>query len=313
VGRWEAIPTTNESYGWNKLDLSHKPPSYFIQLLAKAEAKGGNILLNIGPRGDGTLDPADVAILRGIASWMRVNEESVRGAERTPLDRQAWGDSTVKGERLFLHVLRWPPSGTPLVVGGLQSDVRKVYALKDPRKAELKFRWIAEHDLEIAVPKSAPDEIDSVLVVESMGPVRGTAGRLIETRWGTTQLLVFDADAQGANFSYGDGKARNYYVEGLEREGNALQWSIRATRPADLRVTLRYRSIEPGTNSPILLEHAGKSLRALLTTTADEKSIQSLDLGTLHVESGALSPLTLRMPGPDRPRTQIFEIVLAPN
>jgi alpha-L-fucosidase len=309
-GDWEAIPTTNESYGWNKLDLSHKPPSHFIQLLAKAEAKGGNILLNIGPRGDGTLDPPDVAILKGIGDWMRVNGESVRGTQRTPLDRQSWGDSTVKGERLFLHVLQWPPSGTPLVVGGLQSDVRKVYVLKDSRKAALKFRWTATHDLEIDVPKSAPDEIDSVLVVESAGPVRGAPGRLIETRWGTTQLLAFDADAQGKDFSYGDGKAPNYYVEGLEREGNALQWSIRATRPADLRVTLRYRTTEPGTNGAVVLEHASQSLRASLTPTTDTKAIQSIDLGKLHIEPGALSPLTLKMPGPDRPKTQIFEIWL---
>ena len=37
---WEAIPTTNESYGYNKLDTVHKPVAYFIQLLAKTSAKG---------------------------------------------------------------------------------------------------------------------------------------------------------------------------------------------------------------------------------------------------------------------------------
>ena len=57
-GDWEEIPTTNESYGYNKLDTVHKPVAYFIQLLAKTSAKGGNILLNIGPRGDGIIDPA---------------------------------------------------------------------------------------------------------------------------------------------------------------------------------------------------------------------------------------------------------------
>jgi len=306
-GDWEAIPTTNESYGWNKLDPSHKPPGYFIQLLARAGAKGGNILLNIGPRGDGTLDPADVSILKGVADWMRVNGESVWGAQRTPLDRQSWGDSAVKGNRLFLHVLHWPPSGS-LLVGGLQSEVRKVYLLQDARRAALKYRWTPERDLEIVVPGKAPDENDSVLVVESAGPVRGTPGRLIETRWGATRLLAFDADAQGTEFSYGDGKTRSYYVEGLHREGNALQWSIRATRPANVHVTLRYRNLAPGPSGPILLEHAGQKLRASLTPTADSKAIQSVELGTLRIESGALSPLTLSMPGPDRPKAQIFEL-----
>src|SRR5262245_15964206 len=41
-GDWESIPTTNESYGYHRHDLSHKPVSHFIQLLAKAGARGGN-------------------------------------------------------------------------------------------------------------------------------------------------------------------------------------------------------------------------------------------------------------------------------
>jgi hypothetical protein len=75
-------------------------------------------------------------------------------------------------------------------------------------------------------------------------------------------------------------------------------------------VTLRYRTTEPGTNGAVVLEHASQSLRASLTPTTDTKAIQSIDLGKLHLEPGALSPLTLKMPGPDRPKTQIFEIWL---
>ena len=37
-GDWEAIPTTNESYGYHKADRSHKPPGHFITLIAKAAA-----------------------------------------------------------------------------------------------------------------------------------------------------------------------------------------------------------------------------------------------------------------------------------
>ncbi|HZI30969.1 MAG TPA: alpha-L-fucosidase [Candidatus Binatia bacterium] len=106
-GDWEAIPTTDESYGWNPFDHSHKPPSQFIQLLAKASARGGNVLMNIGPMGNGEIDPKDVTILKGIAAWWRVNGESVRGTTRTPLPVQTWGESTRKGDRLYLHVFDW--------------------------------------------------------------------------------------------------------------------------------------------------------------------------------------------------------------
>ena len=40
TGDWEGIPTTNESYGWHQSDRSHKPAAHFIELLAKAAARG---------------------------------------------------------------------------------------------------------------------------------------------------------------------------------------------------------------------------------------------------------------------------------
>ena len=39
-----------------------------MRLLAKAAARGGNLLLNIGPMGTGEIDPKDQAILRGIGA-----------------------------------------------------------------------------------------------------------------------------------------------------------------------------------------------------------------------------------------------------
>ena len=149
-GDWEAIPTTNESYGYNKLDTVHKPVAYFIQLLAKTSAKGGNVLLNIGPKGDGTIDPPDAEILAGIGKWMAINGESIHGTQRTPLDRQAWGDSTVKGDTLYLHVMNWPADGK-LLVGGLLSEVKQAYLLNDSSRKRLKTERSGTEDLLVRV------------------------------------------------------------------------------------------------------------------------------------------------------------------
>src|SRR5262249_49196782 len=125
-GDWEAIPTVNNSYGYNKLDNAYKTPEFFIQLVAKIAAKGGNTLLNIGPRGDGTIDEHATQILQGLARWMAANGDSIHGTSRTPLDRQAWGDSTLKDNTLYLHVFQWPTDGK-LVVSDLQGDVKRAY------------------------------------------------------------------------------------------------------------------------------------------------------------------------------------------
>src|SRR6185369_7164958 len=127
---------TNESYGWNKFDNSHKPVSHFIQLLAKAAARGGNVLLNVGPMGDGKMDPKDLAILDGVAAWMKVNGDAIHGTTRSPLPVQAWGESTRKGTTLYLHVLDWPRGGR-LTVGGLLSPVKRARLLADGRELEM--------------------------------------------------------------------------------------------------------------------------------------------------------------------------------
>src|SRR5204863_3882838 len=144
---------------YNQNDHSHKPASHFIQLLAKACARGGNLMLNFGPRGDGTFDPADVAILQGIARWMKINGDSIHGTMRTPLPVQAWGESTLKGRTLYLHVFNWPSDGK-LVVGGLKSNVASAYLLCDGSKSALKVERLNDLDLAIGIPTLAPDAVD---------------------------------------------------------------------------------------------------------------------------------------------------------
>jgi hypothetical protein len=308
AGDWEAIPTTNESYGFNALDHSHKSVEHFVRLIAKAAAKGGNILLNIGPRGDGTIDAPDAAILAGVGEWMTVNGESIRGTTRTPLDRQAWGDSTVKGERLYLHVFDWP-NGRALRLGGLLSPPRRAYLLAT--KAPVAIRRVGPADYDLAVPPQAPDSADSVIVVETDGAVRGEAGRLIETRGGDNQLLAFDAQADGTGFSYGDGKTARYYVTGVERPGNRLVWRARATESAPVKVRLRYSMPNAAPGARVVLRYGAATLSAPLVPTTTDRDLREADLGALVLATGELAPLSLTVEGAATP-VNIFELRLQP-
>jgi alpha-L-fucosidase len=312
-GDWEGIPTTNESYGWDKLDPVHKPASYFIQLLAKASAKGGNILMNIGPRGDGIIDTPDVEILKSIGKWMDVNATSIRGTERTPLDRQAWGDSTVRGSTIYLHVFKWPQDGR-LVVGGLEGDVHRAYLLADSTRKPLFTSRLNPLDLAVQLPASALDPIDTVVVLEMTEAVHGVAGRLLASKQMNNQLLGFDAKAFGQNFTYGDGKTNRDYVDGLEIAGNSLNWEIRTDHLATYHVTLSYSSptttAVPGSN--FSLNFAGQTLTGAASATANERAVATIDLGTLRIEPGKLQPLTLTLTGTRQP-LHFFEADLAPE
>jgi len=309
-GDWEAIPTTNQSYGYNKLDTVHKPVAYFIQLLAKTSAKGGNILLNIGPKGDGTVDAPDAAILAGIGKWMAVNGESIHGTERTPLDRQAWGDSTVKGDTLYLHVMNWPANGR-LLVGGLLSGVKQAYLLSDAARKPLKTERAGEEDVVVHVPPTAPDPVDTVIVVKTDGPVKGQMGRLLQAQSMPNRLLGFDATAMGKGFGYGDGKTAQYYVDGLEKPGNLLAWDVRAEHAQRFAVDLKYSTPKPAraAGGKFVVKIGDTVLTAPIEATSSARQLQTVRLGEVEIKPGALQKMTVTVEGGGDP-VHFFEIDL---
>lgn len=308
AGDWEAMPTTNESYGYDKLDPVHKPVSYFVQLLAKAAAKGGNILLNIGPRGDGTLDPPDAAILSGIGTWMQVNGASIRGTERTPLDRQAWGDSTVHGATLYLHVFDWPKDHR-LVVSGVEGKVLRAELLADPNGPPLRVSSAGGKDIAVALPPDAPSPFDSVVVLHMAEPVRGLPGRLVQSDVPVNRLLAFDAKAQGKGFTYGDGKASRYYVDGLQTAGNVLTWDVRSYGSGAYRAEVVYLPItaSPGEGT-FTLQSGSDTLQASVHGGADGPSLKRASLGVVHVPK-ELTAMRLQLSGVP---LHVFEVDLIP-
>ncbi len=237
AGDWEGIPTTNESYGYNQNDLSHKTPAHFIRLLAKAAARGGNILMNVGPRGDGSIDPPDVAILEGIGRWWQVNGSSIRGTTRTPLPVQAWGESTRKGNRLYLHVFQWPRD-RKLAVGGLKTPITRAWLLAAPEES------LPVEGHTISVPATAPDAVDSVIAVECAGEPVADAHRLLVTNVGTDTLRTLDARLEGG-LRYGSGKSTTAWVMNWTKKTDALAWPVRAEKPATYEATLIYDAPAP--------------------------------------------------------------------
>ncbi|TZF83098.1 alpha-L-fucosidase [Pedobacter sp. BS3] len=237
-GDWEAIPTTNESYGYSKYDNSHKPASFFIQLLAKSVAKGGNLLLNIGPKGDGEFDSKDTRILDSIGLWMSKNSSSIYGAGKSPLPLQNWGVTTLKGNKLYLHIFNWPVDGK-LYVGGLKTVISKAYLLEDEKKKPLILSRSGEIDWQITVPKQAPDQINTVIVAKLQAPVQTDSLLYVAPNVPVTRLLAFDAQLS-KGFKFGDGKASRYYVENWQNTGQTVQWHFRTIQPQRFKVMIKY-------------------------------------------------------------------------
>jgi alpha-L-fucosidase len=108
---WETSGTTNRSWGFNKFDFDYKPTKFFLQALVNNVSRNGNYQLNIGPRGDGSIEPAVLRRLREVGAWTSVNHDAVFGTRPVDVAEPAWGRIVRKGQRFFLHVYSVPADG----------------------------------------------------------------------------------------------------------------------------------------------------------------------------------------------------------
>ncbi len=159
---WESCITMNKNWGWSKFDHDWKSVSELIGLLVETASKGGNLLLNVGPMGDGRFPPQSIDGLRGIGHWMRVNGAAIYGTRATPF-ADAPVRATLRGTRLNLFIDPWRPG--PLLLPGMTAAPHRAYLLADPGAGPLETR-ATPGGVELRLPERAPGPIWPVVVME---------------------------------------------------------------------------------------------------------------------------------------------------
>lgn len=101
----ETCQTMNRSWGYRITDKDYKSADFLIRYLVRTAGKGANLLLNIGPRPDGTLPEEAVERLEAIGKWLETNGETIYGTEGGCIPEQPWGVTTQKGNDLYVHIL----------------------------------------------------------------------------------------------------------------------------------------------------------------------------------------------------------------
>ena len=158
----ETSLTMNESWGFNITDRRFKSTRDLIGYLVRAAGNDANLLLNVGPRPDGTIQPEAAERLRAIGDWLRVFGPSVYATRGGPIRPRPWGVTTRRGDSVFVHVLDWPDDVFALPDLGVR--VAGASMLHDG--ARVKFTQSAS-GLTLELPRAAPDEVDRVVVLET--------------------------------------------------------------------------------------------------------------------------------------------------
>lgn len=105
---WEACLTLNESWGYNPTDTHFKSPRQLIHTLCEIAGKGGNLLLNVSPTGNGQIQPEQIKLLQEIEEWLTVHHQSIVGTQTGLEPWQFYGPSTQRGNRFYLFLLMKP-------------------------------------------------------------------------------------------------------------------------------------------------------------------------------------------------------------
>jgi len=174
---WETCLTMNESWGWNPSDTSWKSARDLVHVLCEVASRGGNLLLNVSPMGDGRLPPEQVERLDALAHWMHDHGDAILDTEPGLAPWQFYGPSTRRDGQVFLHLLMRPYE-TVTVRGVPIRRVMAVHELRSGRRLDFTTRCAvidtfnadASGELVIRVPEDLIDPLATVLAVDVAPP-----------------------------------------------------------------------------------------------------------------------------------------------
>jgi len=182
---------SNKSWGYIK-DDTFKSPQFIVQQLVDIVSKNGNLLMNIGPRSDGTIPEEVQHVLLDVGEWLKVNGDAIYGTRPWKVygegptrvaagsfhdtDTMAYTPEdfrfTTKGNALYAIELGWPTGEAIIHTLGTTVGERKVSGVSLlGSDAELKFKQQAD-GLHVQVPSQAPCKYAYTFRVEFEG---GTA------------------------------------------------------------------------------------------------------------------------------------------
>jgi alpha-L-fucosidase len=157
---WESCITMNKNWGYNRADKAFKSVETLVGLLVDTASKGGNLLLNVGPTGEGLIPDESVERLHGIGRWMRIHAEAIRGTSATPFERAPFR-ATQKGDRVHIFLPSWPADRDLLVPRFARTPAR---ARLMGAGGELTLRHV-EAGTVVRLPEKPADPVCSVVVL----------------------------------------------------------------------------------------------------------------------------------------------------
>lgn len=161
-GPWEYCMTINDSWGWQPQDNHYKTAGQIIRIFTEVITMGGNLLLDVGPKEDGTIDPRAQEALRGLGKFTKSNEKAIWGTDGFS-NGMFLGGSTISKDKKTLYFFQFEPLHGPTMIERLGQKIKKISLVASGEKLCYKQQG---DTVWVDVPKDAFDENIAVLAVE---------------------------------------------------------------------------------------------------------------------------------------------------
>jgi alpha-L-fucosidase len=282
---FEVCMTMNDTWGYKKNDRNWKSAQRLIQMLSDIASKGGNLLLNIGPRADGSIPQETIDRLEAIARWMDVNGEAIHATEASPFPRRlSWGRVTQKatkqgGTSLYLHVWDWPADGKILL-----PTLKEVPANGTMLKSGATVTAGRTADgILVQLPMVATDTDVSVARLDFSGPLTITQTPYnTPAADGTLTLPALDADPHGAvggNIRV-EGTGADAYLTDWRQPGYRVEYHVKTDKAAKWTIQAEIAATEPTK----ILVTVGKSSHTIdIPATGSGLTWKTIPLGSIEL------------------------------
>ncbi|MDR3711796.1 MAG: alpha-L-fucosidase [Puia sp.] len=179
---WELCMTINNNWGYQPKDTNWKTPFEVITIFADVVSNGGNLLLDIGPKEDGTIPPEDVHVLEELGKWNHKHAEAIFGALGGIPQGHFYGPTTLSKDSTILYLFLPGKTSGQIVVKGLDNKIKDIEVLGQgahlTHKIVGKIYWSPVPGLVyIPVPENVQDPYVTVLKVVLDKPVKLYGGR----------------------------------------------------------------------------------------------------------------------------------------
>lgn len=173
---WELCMTMNDSWGYQHNDRNYKTPNQVIRIFVDVISKGGNLLLDIGPKADGTIPEEQLEILKELGSWTKKHAEAIYETEAGISKAYFSGPSTLSADSTTLFLfLESKPIG-PIAIKGLKNKINRIRVVGEGTKLswdiKMKQYWSEKPGMVyIEIPEKSMDKNVTVIAVQLDGKV----------------------------------------------------------------------------------------------------------------------------------------------